>query len=897
MIDSVVLITCKKASVIGTGFIVDLSESGRYIATCGHVVNNLGEGLLVEGLPAIVKFNGYDSGLDLAILYVNNLEGMPLILKTSTNSNSGKVIGFSRLLNKPKKEQINGIKLKTNIKLKCEDGTEINAIKLSSKETMDKGYSGSPIICEKSNTVLGVVNIKSGNTENYGLCVSSLLANYTVQFESSHINTEFLRQNSTIELSDLAMQIVNENLDIEFKSSLKSYASQKTNWIEPKLHLLADDAKSDLLDDKVFELSSLIDNPKSVVIKGRQQYGLSCISNFLIHSAWQRKNAIWLRVEIGKLTPSEQAITTYLAGILPSTELKLSQVECIVIDEVAGNSQQFEKNIEIISKVFCHIPIVIMQTIDYSNQGGQTLELPKNRTFLEFNVWPLNRTEVRDIVSKYNDHKYIAEETVVVNRVITDLTALNIPRTILNCLTLLKIYEIEFDESPVNRTEMIRRVLFLLFNVDDVPHYKTRPDVKDCEFILGEFCEGLIRGHKFDFTRMYFLKVITKICQGREIDVEVDVIFDVLYANNILISFQSGYKFKFNYWVFYFAAHRMHHNSLFAGYILEDMNYTSYPEIIEFYCGIDRQRNDALIVLSKDIAEITNTVRVKCEIPEGFDIYGTASWDPSEEQIADARELIAESALESKLPDTVKDHYADRGYDPVRPIRQTINKVMDEYSLLKLIKATNAGARALRNSDYADTPNRHELLGKLMEGWKQLTDVLLILSPMLAHKGNASLEGADFYLIGFTGTPSEKFYKIIQMIPANLIDWYLDETYSSKMAPLLFKFYDNEKNRMYRHIINLMIINKRPKGWLDQIKEFIHKENKNSYYLSDIYRELRLQYTHSFVSKSDIVHIEKLLLMTMEKHYLGKRKPSENSIKHKELQKQLPNRDSENLDI
>jgi hypothetical protein len=76
---------------------------------------------------------------------------------------------------------------------------------------------------------------------------------------------------------------------------------------------------------------------------------------------------------------------------------------------------------------------------------------------------------------------------------------LNLHRTPLNCLTLLKVSEIDFDESPVNRSEMIKRVLFLLFNIDDVPTYKTRPDLKDCEYVLGYFCEHLIRDGAYSF--------------------------------------------------------------------------------------------------------------------------------------------------------------------------------------------------------------------------------------------------------------------------------------------------------------------------------------------------------------------------------------------------------------
>src|SRR3989304_568791 len=104
-----------------------------------------------------------------------------------------------------------------------------------------------------------------------------------------------------------------------------------------------------------------------------------------------------------------------------------------------------------------------------------------SREFDIFHLWTLRREHIRRVVVSYNRQKHIGDEEAVVARVATDLEVLNLHRTPLNCLTILKVSEVDFDDSPVNRTEMIHRVLFLLFNVDAIPNYKSRPDLKDCE--------------------------------------------------------------------------------------------------------------------------------------------------------------------------------------------------------------------------------------------------------------------------------------------------------------------------------------------------------------------------------------------------------------------------------
>ena len=341
------------------------------------------------------------------------------------------------------------------------------------------------------------------------------------------------------------------------------------------------------------------------------------------------------------------------------------------------------------------------------------IELP--RKFTPLFLWSLDRNGVRTLVSNYNSEGAIEEDSKVLNKVVNDLEALNIPRTPQNCLTILKISEHNFDDSPVNRAEMIGRVLHLLFNIDDIPKYKTRPDLKDTEFTLGFFCENIIRNKKAYFTRKEFIDELTLFCCDNEIDLEVSIIFDILFSNNIIILRSEGFCFKFVYWLHYFSAHRMLHDKRFANYILNDFNYSSYPEIIEFYTGIDRRRNDALKIIIKDLNSIESTVNNKCNLPDGFDIYKFAKWLPNKSHLEKLGNEISEGVAVSSLPSEIKDEYADRAYNRVRPLTQNINYILKEYSLLRLMQCIKAASLALRNSDFADKELKHELLDSILK--------------------------------------------------------------------------------------------------------------------------------------------------------------------------------------
>lgn len=70
-------------------------------------------------------------------------------------------------------------------------------------------------------------------------------------------------------------------------------------------------------------------------------------------------------------------------------------------------------------------------------------------------------------------------------------------------------------------------------------------------------------------------------------------------------------------WLYYFAAHRMHHDPTFAAFILSDRRYAAYPELIEFYAGIDRRRSDAVACMTTDLARMNSDFLTRTQIRQG----------------------------------------------------------------------------------------------------------------------------------------------------------------------------------------------------------------------------------------------------------------------------------------
>lgn len=688
---------------------------------------------------------------------------------------------------------------------------------------------------------------------------------------------------------------IRQYLSNELNEALRSFSSQPLIWVDPILSKTNGISRTmDNKTEQLITISDILSNQKSYIIKAPPQFGLTCLARYLAKQAWIVSSKIWLYIDCQEIKSAdrvEQKVRQELCKIGPA----ITDIQGIIIDSWTNHEKGSYKILKKISDIFSKIPVIVMQTIDDGKFLTESNAENIGRSFDAIHLLALPRDRIRMVVSAYNDQMHIADDDVVITKLVTDLEALNMHRTPLNCLTLLKVSEKYFDESPVNRNEMIKMLLFLLFNTDAIPTYKARPDLKDCEYVLGRFCETMIRENSNLFSRENFLHVLKSYCAERVIDLEVDIVFDVLHANNIIVKRDGMYGFRFRYWIYYFAAQRMQQDQAFATYIFDDKRYTSYPEIVEFYTGIDRSREDALKVLLRDLGEVASTVHGKVGMPDDMNPYKEIQWMLTDDDITKLQIFVGEEVLQSKLPDTVKDQYADRQYDRISPYNQSIQQILQEYSLLCLIQTIKAASRALRNSDYVDPEVKRDLLKAIVSSWEQVAKVLFALWPILAVRGQAIFEGFGFFLDDSFASQNlqERLAAVFQSIPYNIVSMFRHDLFSHKMGPLLFDRLSKEKNELRRHELVLVLIFERPRDWKKRVQDYIVMIPKNSFYLFDVYNSLYMQYRFGFASSATLAEISYLLKMVIAKHDLGHPNPGPDKV-IKIPNKILPKRELDN---
>jgi predicted MPP superfamily phosphohydrolase len=316
-----------------------------------------------------------------------------------------------------------------------------------------------------------------------------------------------------------------EILDRELSDALESFVGQPIIWVDPIISKSNDIADFNHTDNRV-PIEALLITTDSLLIKSPPQFGLTCLSKYLIKTAWQLNKHIWVYLDSNTVGPHN--LDSKLRKELDKRRCRLIDVKCIILDSWKNSEKEKFTLLKNLSTIAKDIQIIVMQTIDDINFLNEENEEEIDRDFEVLHLLALPRGHVRKVVAQYNSMKHIGEEDGVINKVISDLDVLNIHRTPMNCLTILKVSEKFYDENPVNRTKMLERILIMLFELPEIPTYKSRPDVIDCQYVLGYFCESLIKIKKYTFSREEFSKKISSFSKEKLITIEDDLVFDIL---------------------------------------------------------------------------------------------------------------------------------------------------------------------------------------------------------------------------------------------------------------------------------------------------------------------------------------------------------------------------------
>lgn len=664
-----------------------------------------------------------------------------------------------------------------------------------------------------------------------------------------------------------ALDKVGRLLENRLNVSLEALGRTPEVWIHRRL-CLSSSMPSNLVWDGEGVLSDkeLIDKRECLVINAPAQFGLTSLAHYLILEAWKiGQKWAYIDLKTVKLRKVESALSE------EKLLLDCSEFDCIIIDSWIASHPHAQKLFEYLDEKYPTSRIILMQTHPETIALPKPMQFKSIREFVALELLPLRKEDVRQIVASFSScYEYSRDE--MLDKIIRELESLNIHRTPINCCTLLTVAEKSFSDSPINRAVMLDQVLFVLFNLHDIPTYSVKPDVKDCEFLLGYFAEWIIRESRESFSEEDFETKAKEYCEKYLVDVDIGCLFKILVSNKILIKvWGTVYRFCATFWVYYFAAHRMSSDDAFAKYILEDHRYAQYPDIIEFYTGLTRDKSHILSILCDDLDKTKTEMYDKIGIKHNLNPLKLLKWAGSEKDLARMKASLSDDIKNSSLPSEIKDRHADSKYQYLSPYDQSIDRYIESVSYHLFEKQLQTLSRALRNSDFADVQLRKRAIKLIVSSWQEISKILFIIAPALTVGGNAVFGGTRFLLDESWDRVKAKndrqllFTSILRSIPLNVVSLTMNDVASQKIAKLFYYVLDDSPSDLVRHLVIRYLICQRPKGWNDKVFSYIGQIGERSFYQSDIRYALKSVMMYDNLLPNDSNYVRELYVESTSK--------------------------------
>lgn len=648
-------------------------------------------------------------------------------------------------------------------------------------------------------------------------------------------------------------------LEARHLSSIQTSPGNEAIWIEPTL-ADAPEFATEIQSPVRYSLRQIVEIEKDVIVKAPPQFGLSSVAHRLAYIAYRDTDGQkYLVVDASALPNDAKSQLSFLALKCAESAWRVEDLSCVIIDNFSPTLQGAKRKAFELKSAYPEIRVIIMLSVDESDKVGAEFDILPGT--LDLYLWTLNRSQVRQIVRHEIGKMQDVREESVLRRVIDDLRDLNLHRTPLNCVALSKIALAQMDRSPVNRTELIEQFLGILFREYHVyAKYSTIPDQKDAQYALAPICKDIILTGKQSFTKEEFFRKTTAYCQKKLIDIELDVLFACLTNANILIQKDGGYQFRFAYWVYYFAAHAMLQEEAFRDWMLDDQHYMKTPQVIEFYTGIDRHRDDIVRKLKTDLDEMVRRFEDRTGFDPDFFVLNGARISPSPQQIERMHKRVEEEVKESDLPVEVKDRFADQDFDRSKPYDQAMRDLIED-SFIGLTRVAIAASTALRNSEHVNGDLKLELFNSIASTWRKMGQVMTLLSFDLAENGYGNFEGYGLRLDdSFSKLDEEnRWYSIIAAMPYNIASQTQDFIYSPKLLPLYRKIIRESDDELFCDLLIKHIVFNRPKNWREIVAGYIRSLPKKSIYLYSVFASLREAKKYAILNEEDDENAKQLI--------------------------------------
>lgn len=384
-------------------------------------------------------------------------------------------------------------------------------------------------------------------------------------------------------------------------------------------------ANKEILDEKDIVLEDVLSSSKSIFFIGKKETGKTTLLNYIFNAYLSKyeKLKIPVIIDFENLPGGNNVFHKATQNFLINYNIQDSNMN---------------KNFELGNYVFLIDNFSLKKEKSINRLKEFATKYPNNRFLFTMNEdmlqtmqlkdWPelgfeydsyyintFNRSQVRDLVKKWFSFQNVNDD-IILDRVITSMKSIGVPRTPMFISLMLWILEKQSNFIPVNEASLIENFIETLLE-------KLKPDEAKYETLgykikkdfLTFIAKYMIDSNQYHISISDFEKRYVEYFTSKGLEVS-SILKQNFFDKGILISVGNSIYFRFSCFLEYFVALEMEEDNIFFEHILDEKNYLDFTNEIIYYTGLNQKKKSFEVLkiieerLLKNFKEIDNIVNL-----------------------------------------------------------------------------------------------------------------------------------------------------------------------------------------------------------------------------------------------------------------------------------------------
>ncbi|WER11270.1 metallophosphoesterase [Rhodobacter capsulatus] len=374
----------------------------------------------------------------------------------------------------------------------------------------------------------------------------------------------------------------------------------------------------------------------------------------------------------------------------------------------------------------------------FTSENISMPEMPLHFGALE--VCALGRKQMRKLVKKLNPE---ANQDVLLEKLHSEFTQMNLPFTAANGTILMEIYESFPDFKAINRSVVIEQFVDAsLRKASEDQMRRETFDFNNKTSLLAKVASWMSFEDNYkpgyEDLRSYIKSYLDELGLIASVD---DLLTEFLAARILVRRSEGRITFRYRSVLEYFIALHMVMDSRYREWIMDERRYLQYVNEIQFYAG--KMRGDADLIERISERFVDTLDEAYRELPK-FDIEKISQLSLPSGSDETSIESISEQLQATPLTDDEKDQELEADLPRDVEDRQEVFRPQIADLGSKLLVSLFLYSGVLKNLEAIRDIDKRRHLSLIMRGWSFFLGISLVIVPELARKRKYKINGVTY---------------------------------------------------------------------------------------------------------------------------------------------------------